>query len=840
MILRDFAPYRDSGIRELHASFTARVQIIIGTNGCGKSQTLRQLSPDPVSRGKFEEKKGFKSTVFEKDGTYYRLETDYEKPSSPHLFYEGDNEENINIGRTTETQKELVAEHLGVTPVINDLIMNTYKFPEWGSAKRKEFLMNINPDQIGFMLRHAKEMSAKIKSCKNNLARLSERKILLEQQLVDDETMQQLLEEKQQISDELGAFQKILMDLEVGMRTVGHIGDASLEFIPTLRQTIKRHRYKLATLPHINRDDTKRQHDREDTMTAIAVCRQQLKEKDEEITQLSADLLDMEARYRELASDGDLLMIDATIERLEFERDRLQIDRPAFELSAEDLQQRYRELDELNDRLLLFSNLSVTLLPAKRRQHRERVLQMMQHKQHSWGMRLNDYEARRAELDRRHSVKPRDIPDSPCAKDACPLYSHFMGEYLNTEEMRQKLTLSIDKGRRKITRLDRLVEGLLLYFEQSRPYTEQVQWLVGYAQSNPILHHVLRQLDILAVLSSSPSRIYRQLKDAYDRIEQWHKLKAVMSDLETARAMKSRQISSEDHDTIKLVAGIEKTKQALYGLRSEITDLNKKLVSLGQLFYDINTFNEIKREMLAIRDQQISLIESLANSHEKDRLTVLRRGVEDIRNRHFLRMSDIETTLRTQSGIRERYQEEVVSQMVIIEQELADLQQIEAALIAIPRDNMMGFINSVFNQANLLIDQIWTVPLTIETLTADDTLNYDFRVSGDNNSVRELRECSEGQTEILTLAINLALRIVLKHFNFPLMLDETGRTFDEKHRHNLIMLLKRLMDDNVISQLFLVSHHASIHEAFNDSETMVIREDNIVLPQVYNQHVTMK
>lgn len=842
-ILKDFAPFKDTGINELHVSFTEKVQIILGTNGSGKSQFLKQLSPYPPTRGMFEDKKGFKSQVFERDGVYYRLESEFEKPSSPHLFFEGDSEDNLNQGRTTETQRELIIEHLGITPVVNDLIMNTYNFPKWGAAKRKEFLMGVNPDQIGFVLPLIKQTATKIKSCKNNLSRLQARKILLEQDLLDDDTLASIEQERQAINLDLNAFQQNLMDIEVGLRTLNDavLVSVSLDDLPAVRKMVKRYHYQLSGLSHISRDDQQRQSDREQVLSKIAVCDQRLEETDAEIVRKSDELNELETQYRELAPEADTqrIEIESVIQRLEGERDRLQIPRPAFELSEEDLSNRYRELDTLKDKLHLFSNLTVPLIPSKRRQHRERMLQQSEYRQSTYRQRLNDLHGQYEDLSKQHQLTPRDIPDSPCAKDACPLYAHFMGDYKNTEAKRRKVSQAIEKGNRKIKRLDLYAQALSRYLQESQPYVNQIQWLIGYAQSNPILHHVLRPMDILSVLSTNPNRITQQLQDAYDRIAQWLKLKTISNDLETAYALKSRQLSSENSDTVKLVTTIEDLKKSLYGLRNVIMRTSDRKKRLQRDLHDITTFSQIKATLLNIQRQHHLSMQALAERHEQDKLTILRKGVEDLRSRHFVRLSDIERTLRSQSSLKDRYQEEVLSQIGGIEKELADLQQIESALIAIPKANMIGFINDVFDQANRLIETIWTVPLKIELLKIEQPLTYDFNVSGDNQSLREMSECSEGQTEVLSLAMNLALRIILGYINFPLCLDETGRTFDDKHKHNLIILLKRLLDDNVISQLFYVSHHAVIHEGFNDTETMVVREDNVLLPEVYNQHVTL-
>ena len=840
LVLKGYVPFRDSGIQELSVDFTEDVQITIGSNGSGKSKMQQQLTTYPTVRSMFD-KTGFRSLTLEHNNIHYRLESEYEKPSSPHAFYEGDSEENLNIGRTTQGQIDLIVDHLGITPLIDDLIMNRLSFPAMGNAKRKDVLMSANPDQIGFVLPLIKQTAQKIKACKNNIARLQSRKIMLEQELIDQETVQSLENEKQSIHEDLNHFQQNIMDLEVGLRTVSSSPSVpTIDHLSLIKQTIKRSHYKLSSLSHIERDDYQRQKNKETLLSKIAVCQQRLEEADAQILQQSADLAELEVKYRDLTIDDDLHQTDLTIQRLEADRDKLQITRPAFELSPEDLVIKYQELDQLRDRLHIFSEIQVRLLPAKRRQHREKMLSLYQYRQSNYYMRLNDLEGQYEEWSKRHTLTPKDIPDSPCAKNACPLYSHFMEEYQSANDKRTSLRESIEKGRRKTERLDRYVTGLITYFQNAKPYTEQIQWLGEYARSNPILHHILRQIDILTVLSTSPNRIIHQLHDAYNRIDQWIRLKQIQADLETAYALKSRQISSESHDTIKLVSAIETGKQSLYGLRDVIKRLSERRKLLERDLRDIETFNNLKTTLMSLQQDHLILLKELSEHHEKDKLTLLRRGVEELRAKHFLRLSDIERVLRSQSSLQERYQEEVLSQITIIEKELSDLQCIETALIIIPKENMTSFINELFDQANRFIDRIWTIPLKIEPLKLEDPLTYDFYISGDNQTIREMSECSEGQTEIISLALNLALRVILGHLNLPCCLDEPGRTLDTTHQHNLITLLRRLLDDKVVSQLFLVSHHAVVHEGFSDTETLVLRDDNIMLPEKWNLHASLK
>jgi ABC-type Mn2+/Zn2+ transport system ATPase subunit len=833
--LTEYEYVRDSDISHIEAKFSSDVQLVIGSNGSGKSSMMRMLSPYPATRTMFG-KGGHKSQQIEKDGVVYTLESDFSKPSSPHLFYEGDNLENLNIGRTTDAQKDLIVEHLGITPFVDDLIMNRYTFPKWSATKRKEFVMANNPDQIGFVLTHLKQISSKIRACKNNLARLQTRKILLEQDLLSPEVTQELIDEKVAIDSELGLFQKNLMDIEVGLRTISHQSHMSID-ISGLRKTVRNCRYKLASLSHVSRDDYTRSQDRENLIGRIAGCDQKIQTIEEDIIRITDGLRDMEVRYLEIAPNDDLANIDLSISKLEDERNRLQVTQPPFEITHDELVTKYDEWNEVRDRLLLFTDCEVTLLNRNKRTHREQLLNNLSHRKSSIEMSLSDFRTRYESLSKRNSLSPSDIPDSPCAKDKCPLYNHFLGEYTTAEEQRQTLKNKIARLEHKEKRIHLLLNALTDYQKRSKPYYDEIRWLVSYAQSNPILHHILRQMDIMSALQHNSNSISRKLKDAYDHIDQWIRLKSVVSDLETAYTLKTRKLGSQNNDTINLVKGIENAKNSLYELRGVIYGVSNDRSVFRQQLTDINTFDNLKKTTLEIKGQYIKIANYLSDNHEKDKLAFLKKSIESVRSERFLRLSDIERTLRAQESLQSRYTEEVVYEITRIEKEMSDLEQMEKALIAIPKESTINFLNDIFEQANKIIESVWTIPLRIELLSDTDQLNYEFTVSGDNNSKREISDCSDGQNEIITLAINLALRINLGHLDLPIALDEAGRTMDDTHKEKLLYLLKQLLDDRIISQLFLVSHTAVIHEGFSDAETLVVREDNVFLPEIYNKHV---
>lgn len=99
---------------------------------------------------------------------------------------------------------------------------------------------------------------------------------------------------------------------------------------------------------------------------------------------------------------------------------------------------------------------------------------------------------------------------------------------------------------------------------------------------------------------------------------------------------------------------------------------------------------------------------------------------------------------------------------------------------------------------------------------------------------------SDSQLEMVNFSFEQAVRKFLGMENYPLFLDEFGRTFDEQHRANLIPFISRLIENGHYSQIFYISHFSSEHGAFNSAEYMVLDPTNITVPVAFNKNVVIR
>ena len=110
-----------------------RIQIIVGTNGSGKSFLLSQINLMPP-QPRFYGKNGVKEITLRHLGHTYVLRSEL-NPTSHYFIKDG---VNLNDGRTAAVQKDLVFQEFGITQFIHELLSGETTFTDLPVAKRRE------------------------------------------------------------------------------------------------------------------------------------------------------------------------------------------------------------------------------------------------------------------------------------------------------------------------------------------------------------------------------------------------------------------------------------------------------------------------------------------------------------------------------------------------------------------------------------------------------------------------------------------------------------------------------------------------------------------------------
>ena len=128
---------------------------------------------------------------------------------------------------------------------------------------------------------------------------------------------------------------------------------------------------------------------------------------------------------------------------------------------------------------------------------------------------------------------------------------------------------------------------------------------------------------------------------------------------------------------------------------------------------------------------------------------------------------------------------------------------------------------------NSIIRQIWTTPLEVMPCGFDDNaeLTYVFPVvvnEDDSHPAKDVNSCSDGQVEIIDFAFKVVALLQLGQQGAPLLLDETDRPLTVDHKVKLMNYIKELVENNIFSQVFLISHHEAAWGALPSTDVMEV------------------
>lgn len=157
---------------------------------------------------------------------------------------------------------------------------------------------------------------------------------------------------------------------------------------------------------------------------------------------------------------------------------------------------------------------------------------------------------------------------------------------------------------------------------------------------------------------------------------------------------------------------------------------------------------------------------------------------------------------------------------------------------------LKGFITTLTEQMNAIIDQIWTYDLRVMPCGMDsEELDYKFPLNVKNNemTVPDVSKASSSQVDVINFAFKLVTMLYLGFEDYPLYLDELAPSLDEQHRINIAIFVKNLVETKKCSQLYMISHYLTGHGVFTHADVCVMDDSNILnLPSMYNSHVTFE
>lgn len=810
-------------VRYFKLELKDNVQLILGTNGSGKSSVLYELSPLPADHKFYTKGKGRKRILITQHGKLYELISDFTNGHDHWFNVDG---ENLNPGRTLTVQRELVKEHFGLTQDMHEIMLGMELFTEMKPPRRRELFTSLCTVDYTYAIKLFQKIQTALRddvgtarNLKKRLAAEIANSLKDEEIVVMRNRLAELNKESQAMYMLRNASAPTVYDAKTTAEAAKQVIDELFTKFRSIRQILQDKCY--ITPEEYQEDiDTLRAElhgvegvyarASEEFMKAAADVSSVQNLEGEDVAKLQDEIIKSNEMIKELLGTRkrplDGLRALAASQSMELVYESLHAvltDLPA----DEEKQMTSQALAEVSDRLRL---VELSLVANREK--------------------LANFEHREKHL--------TDLANAEAIN--CPKCEHsFRTGYVEQDHvaLKQKVTAGREhcaKLSAEIAHLKEQQEKLNVYSNLYREYIRitrnsiELQPLWDLIASEEAIRYSPQHAMSLIDLVRADLKIELRVEAIREKI------KTDMQRLKLAEYAQSEVVKGKKHR-------MEQLEQEIGRLSKQKVYVQGRLNELLQTQRQIKHMYEIGERMAAAKEQfsqaSIVMIEAVKNEVIDEALASTHREIATLSTR-------IHSVDQHEALVND-----IKQQLVKLEKSekankaLSDALSPVDGLIA---EGMLGFIRNYVARMNALIAKVWTTRLEVKDCSTEEEsaeLNYKFPLIVEGAAVprEDVSKSSSGQGEMIDLAFRIAAAQCWKLDKGPLALDEFGKTFDESHREAATAVVNQLIDQLSFSQLFMISHYESCYGSFYNAQITVMDKRNITIPanRKYNEFTTL-
>lgn len=804
---------------------TATTQLILGTNGSGKSSLVKELSPLPGEKDDFT-KDGSKTTVFSYRGNTYRLVSTFAN-GTKHEFWVNE-EENLNEGGTTRVQLELVRQHFGYTPEIHALRVGETKFTTMSPAKRREWFTTLSDVRYDYAIATFNKLQEIARDARGTVKELQRRLTQEQITIITKEDEDRLRGEIDELHKELSFLMEQRSPVDKDVAQLEQQQEKFMRDGQDLANRILRARIDvpLGTC-YTDMADVENEINR--LQIEAAGLETTLNIKSEEFNKLMENLNAVRSAGVEGFNNLQQVVRDLRAkskELLDSRRLKIEIAHPRQGLSAfnavyDQLVEVFTTIPENKERVYSNANLSA---------YRERVLALTDTHKNTTG-RLRTLVAKKDSLDEHKKHGPIACPE--CGHSWIQNFTQGVYDAIVLEI--GDLEKDVAKQASELESLQTKIGEILEYMKEYRVYAsltanQALKPFWDYLNQGQFVFDSPRYVLTIMEQFRGDLVIEEQAAMIEDQINEKRVVIETMSKMENSNIEELTSRKDELEDVIgRTTANLIKARASLSEHQNYRRQVN-----------ELKTLSETVKQLLG---QAGSATLEIA---EQTRRKVLNDYIRSLQSRLAAKNDCLDQVSIKQALIQDiQHQIGIVQTRENAAKMMANELSPKEGLIA---EGLMGFINNFTNQMNGIIRKIWSYPLIIKPCAISDTggaeLDYKFpmMVLDQNTVISDVSKGSSGMQEIVDLSFVIVSMRYLQMQDFPLILDEFGRTFDEAHRNAAMHAVKSFLEQLPFSQMFMVSHYADAYGSLTNAEICVLSDTNITIPvgKSYNDHVRIQ
>lgn len=776
------------------------IQIILGTNGSGKSSLVRELTPLPSDIKKDFNQGGYKYIEIEHENKLYEIKSGIDGGVKHSFKIEG---EEYNISGIKKIQLQLVLEHFKLTPHIHEILLGNVTFTSMSANDRKKWLSHISNLDYSYSIGVYNRLKQNHRDILGGIK-------LLQNKLVEDDTKLISKEEKDELLILKEVYSKTLDNLLSSKEQNTNINIASKEEMEQDISKAKSILSKLAEYDNLDIDDI----DIEITKLNIDIANNK-----ESLVKLNNELKEFNKLLSELNTSYSIEELNSSLKEILNRVEELKTIN-VYNLPLEDINSIYESytyilsdfistLNELND----YSDIYYSLDNIKELQ--------------------DNIDSVNTKLDKVTSIHNKFITEKEHMDKhkedgsvTCPKCSHSWVQ--GYDELRYKeLNKNIDQYATLKTKLkdehSKLTKLTNRYNEKNVILSNARGIITNNKQLLPIFRYAMNGTASLDIQKDT-SAIISNLNEVTIRVNsllEYPKLQKEIKDLEDK--INIYKINSNLHkDNVN--SGIAKTEEKINKLVIETNEYISKLKLYNVYSNSIKELSNIHNKLLRNSSNMYKML-SIKIVEEKN------KTINEVIQYFRLELSKLEKQLSDSNLIEDRIK--------VITKDLEGYKQKEKVLKILVKElspsegliakSINSFLNVFIAEINNIINSIWSYDMSILPceVSAENDLDYKFKVLINNDEViDDVSKGSSSMKEIIDLAFKIVFMKYLGIINGPLVLDEFGKTMDPVHRINAFNAINNNLA-NIFKQIFIISHFESMYGAYANSDISIISTNNI-------------
>lgn len=810
------------GVDTLEYTPQSPYQLILGTNGAGKSSILNELSPLPIESNALREN-GYKIIEIEHRNVKYTLS--YNLHKKLECSFIRDNVE-LNNGGTIKVQKDLILEHFNYDSQLHDVLIGFTLLSNMSPQQRREWFVKMSKADMTYAVGVYNKLRSAERDIKGALKINNQRLINEQARLPSTEDMERIRREsdilRQELNHLLPFTEHGLLDLTGRMNDLlDQLEILSSRFMDT-KFTMKFEGIAITKQEKLN-----------DLLRHLQFQEVNLKDEYKRAVNELAELQDILVKSKQL-EEKPLSVIDEELDNIRalYRKVDIELQRYTIKVGDNVAEQLYNYnivSDQLRDILTRLPNNQ--MLEGSRVYTRPKYDDLLEKIRTTSETRVEQTNRLKyLEEQYKHLTDVHDVN--------CPQCNHSFKPGVDCQRL-ETLEKRIPLERIRLDELDKALDQLHQEKQSFDVWVSVIKQLRQLQERFPIFNQLFMLIQQDDRLHDYPIGLISVIEQYYQVLllnEERNNLTVKLNQLNEERI---RRVAAEGQDMEYIIHKVTKLELYIQNITVQAKTLQQRLSDLQDAIHSGNSFIE-----------QSSLIKSLRDE-------IFDTSLKQVKYENNARLQNIIADKQNLLANNERFVNSINQTEGVINQLTESVNQLSNEQVALqilttllsPQDgliaeSLIGFLNQFLNQMGNILDQIWVYEMRPFLDIDEEGVDLDYRfkvdIEGLDSPVSDVSRLSRGQKEIVDFVFKLLLMHHLGMQDYPLFMDEVGGTFDATHRDNLYRYIKLLVESNQCQQVFIISHIASSHEALTQADKCVLDANAVMVDSEVNKVFNLK